>query len=59
MTDRPYNTAVYMLRCLELGLHPSDLCNLDEGMVADMMIERKNDHEEYQFVATQDDFDRF
>lgn len=48
-----------MLRCLELGLQPSELCNLDEGMVTDMLIERRNDHEEYQVVATQDDFDRF
>ena len=59
MTDRPFNTGLYMLRCLELGLRPSDLCYLDEGMVTDMMIERGNDHEQYQYVATQDDFDRF
>lgn len=48
-----------MLRCLELGLRPSDLCYLDEGMVTDMMIERGNDKEEYNVVATQQDFDRF
>lgn len=59
MTDRPYNTGVYMLRCLELGLHPSDLCYLDEGTVKDMMIEKRNDSEEYQQIATQEDFDRF
>lgn len=59
MTDRPYNTGVYMLRCLELGLRPSDLCLLDEGLVIDMMIEKRNDGEEYQQIATQEDFDRF
>lgn len=59
MTDRPYNTAVYMLRCLELGLKPSDLCHLEEGMIADMLIERGNDQESYNYVATQSDFDRF
>lgn len=59
MTDRPFNTALYMLRCLEMGLHPSDLCNLEYGMVTDMLIERSNDSEEYHYVATQDDFDRF
>ena len=59
MTDRPYTTALYLLRCLELGLHPSDLCFLDEGTVVDMLIERGNDSEEYQYVATQADFDRF
>ena len=48
-----------MLRCLELGLRPSDLCNLDEGMITDMLIERGNDAEEYDYVATQSDFDRF
>lgn len=59
MTDRPFTTALYMLRCLQLGLHPSDLCFLDEGMVTDMIIERGNDGEEYHQIATQDDFDRF
>ena len=48
-----------MLRCLELGLQPSELCYLDEGTVTDMMIERGNDREEYQVLASQDDFDRF
>lgn len=59
MTDRPYTTGLYLLRCLELGLHPSDLCCLDEGMVTDMLIERGNDSEEYNYIATQEDFDRF
>lgn len=59
MTDRPYTTGVYMLRCLELGLRPSDLHYLDEGMVTDMLIERGNDGEKYNYIATQADFDRF
>ena len=59
MTDRPYTTALYMLRCLELGLKPSDLFFLDEGMITDMLIERGNDAEKYDYIATQDDFDRF
>lgn len=59
MTDRPYTTGLYMLRCLELGLHPSDLCYFDEGTISDMLIERGNDHESYNYVATQSDFDRF
>ena len=59
MTDRPFTTALYMLRCLELGLHPSDLCYLDEGMVIDMMIEHGNDSEKWDYIATQTDFDRF
>lgn len=59
MTDRPYTTGLYMLRCLELGLRPSDLCFLDQGMVSDMLIERGNDAEKWNYVATQSDFDKF
>lgn len=59
MTDRPYTTGVYMLRCLEIGLRPSDLSDLDYGMVTDMLIERGNDSQEYDYVATQADFDNF
>lgn len=59
MTDRQYTTGLFMLRCLELGLRPSDLHYLDEGMVTDMLIERGNDSEEYNYIATQEDFNRF
>lgn len=59
MTERPYTTALYLLRCLEIGLHPSDLHSLDYGDVTDLLIEKGNDSEEWQQVATQEDFDRF
>lgn len=59
MTDRQYTTGLFLLRCLELGLRPSDLHYLDEGMVTDMLIERGNDGENYNYIATQNDFDRF
>lgn len=59
MTDRPYTTGLYLLRCLEIGLAPSDLHLLDYGTVMDMLIEKGNDNEEYHELATQDDFDRF
>lgn len=59
MTERPFTTGVYMLRCMELGLSPSDLSVLEYGVVVDMLIERGNDAEEYDCVATQSDFDRF
>ena len=59
MTERPFTTALFLLRCLELGLRPSDLCELDYGTVIDMFIEKSNDSEDYDYVATQDDFDRF
>ena len=48
-----------MLRCLELGLRPSDLSHLEYGVVMDMLIERGNDAEEWDYVATQEDYDRF
>lgn len=48
-----------MLRCLEIGLRPSDLDLLDIGDVLDMMTERENDSAEYNYLATQEDFDRF
>lgn len=48
-----------MLRCLELGLRPSDLDALEYGVVMDMLIERGNDGEEWDYVADQRDFDRF
>lgn len=59
MTDRPYTTGLFLLRCTELGLRPSDLHSLDYGTVTDMLIEKGNDNENYNYVATQEDFDRF
>lgn len=48
-----------MLRCVELGLRPADLELLEYGQVMDMLIEKGNDAEDWQQVATQADFDRF
>lgn len=59
MTERPYTTGIYMLRCLELGLRPSDLSDLEYGFVMDMLVERGNDAEDWDYVATQEDYDRF
>ena len=47
------------MRCLQLGLRPSDLSLVEYSTVVDMLIERGNDDAEYDYVATQDDFDRF
>lgn len=58
MTERPYNTSVYFLRCLELGLRPSDLAFLKVGDITDLLIERGNDAEKWRYVATQEDMDR-
>lgn len=48
-----------MLRCAELGLGTEDLDSMTMGMVYDMLIERNNDHEKYNYKATQADIDAF
>lgn len=57
--DRENNTAVFLLRCAQLGLAVSDLKYLSIGMVLDMMAEAANDQLEYPQLATQADFDAF
>ncbi len=59
MTERPYTTALYLLRCIQLGLHMDDLDQLTYGMVVDIMTEQTNDSHKYRQLATQEDFDRF
>lgn len=53
------NTAVYLLRAVQMGLTLSDLDCLEVGTVLDMMTEAANDNCKYDQIATQDDFDRF
>lgn len=53
------STALYLLRCVELGLSMDDLSSLTMGMVFDMWTERGNDDVEYPYLATQEDFDAF
>lgn len=52
-------TALYLLRCAEAGIAMSDLTLLTVGMVIDIMTERANDSQDYETIATQDDFDSF
>lgn len=59
MTDRPYTTGLFLLRCYQAGLSLPDLHCLDYGMVIDIMIEAGNDGCEYAQLASQKDFDRF
>lgn len=53
------NTALYMLRAVQIGLSIRDLEELEEGFVLDMLAERHNDTQEYADLPTQADFDRF
>ncbi len=58
-TERPYNTAVYILRCLEAGIHISDLDFFEVGEIYDILTEHANDHEHYDQLADQEFMDRF
>lgn len=55
--DREYNTALYFLRCKQLGFTLAELFDLEYGEVVDVMVEAANDHENYDYLATQHDFD--
>ena len=59
--DQLRATGLYQLRCHQIGLTESDLDDMTIGMVFDIFTERGNDdcEDEYQQVATQEDFDRF
>lgn len=52
-------TALFLLRCAQLGIPMRDLELLTIGMVTDMMIESGNDSYDYPQLPTQEDFDRF
>lgn len=52
-------TALFLLRCVQLGLSMEDLNVLTYGMVLDLFSERANDNYEYPIHATQRDFDTF
>lgn len=52
-------TALFMLRCVQIGIGITDLDYLTIGMVDDMFIESANDEYNYPFIANQDDFDAF
>lgn len=53
------NTALFLLRALQVGLSLSDLDTLEYGEVVDIIIESANDNCEYAQKATQEDMDRF
>ena len=58
-TERPLTTALFLLRCVEIGLSMDDLEELDLGMVYDLFTEKANDSYEWKELATQADFDKF
>lgn len=52
-------TALFMLRCVQLGLNIADLDLLTIGSVNDMFNESSRDSIEWREEANQSDFDRF
>lgn len=52
-------TALFLLRAVQIGLTLADLDDLEFGMVMDMATESSNDDAKYNYVATQEDFDRW
>lgn len=52
-------TPLFLLRCVQLGIHISELPLLTIGMVNDMYAESRNDDVKYAEIATQEDFDKF
>ena len=55
-------TALFMLRCVQIGLSIRDLDLLTIGMVNEMFIENQNDDvadKVYKVQASQHDFDVF
>ncbi|MCI6831048.1 MAG: hypothetical protein MR896_03040 [Clostridiales bacterium] len=48
-----------MLRCAEFGLSDEQLSGMTMGMVYDLLTEKANDYEKYNYKATQEDIDSF
>ena len=53
------NTALFTLRCLQIGLSIDDLDKIEYGFAIDMMLESGNDGYEYKEIASQSDFDKW
>ncbi len=60
-TDREMTTPLLLLRCVQLGIHISELELLTIGTVNDMYTEMNNDEnrEAYSTLASQEDMDAF
>ena len=52
-------TALFLLRCVEIGISIRDLDLLTIGMVLDIWTEKGNDGVKADRVAWQEDFDKF
>ena len=53
--DREVNTALYLLRAVQVGISLHDLDLISMGTVQDMFIESLNDEYDYPQMATAED----
>lgn len=58
-SSRKMTTALFLLRCVEIGISISELDLLTIGMVLDICTEKSNDTVKYSKVAGQVEFDKF
>ena len=58
-TERELTTALFLLRCMEVGISIPDLDLLTIGLVMDIWTEKGNDGTTYATIAGQEEFDRF
>lgn len=52
-------TALFLLRCVELGLSLNDMDEMSVGLVNDMFTEKSNDNYDWKQLASQEDMDKF
>lgn len=52
-------TALFLLRCTEIGISIRELDLLTIGMILDMWTEKANDSVKYDRLASQAEFDKF
>lgn len=52
-------TALFLLRCTEIGVSIGELDLLTIGMILDMWTEKANDNVKYDKLASQAEFDKF
>lgn len=57
--NREQNVALFTLRAIQIGLTLEDLDYLSHGQVLDIITESINDDVKYEYLATQEDFNRF
>lgn len=53
------STALFLLRCKQLGFTLADLDEMTIGMVIDVFTENANDSYEYDEIATEEDINSF